>query len=375
MSSRISLKNLGWDEDMATAAAALQKPQWYPARISRETKINFSVLAEGRGEHEVVLAGKVWHDATTDADLPTVGDWVMVDPGKGVELPVIRAVLPRRNRFSRKAPGRSCAEQVIGVNVDIVLVVTDALADYNLHRLERYLTLIRKSGARPMVLVNKTDITPARQMQDVCTEISALGRDCAVEVHAVCAGRGEGYPELLRCVPAGVTVLVVGSSGVGKSTLVNTLLGEEWLETGEVNEVTGKGRHTTVARELVLLPGGGVLIDNPGIREVQMWTDAATLRAEFEDLSRLTQECRFADCSHRNDAGCAVRAALEQGALSPARYEHFLHLDEEIAELERRSKKRQMTLERVTRREKRHTLRNKQDREDHLRDLHPNRRH
>lgn len=370
---RICLSHLGWSAELAAAFHALGRADWYPARISRETKINFSVLAEGHGEHDVVLAGKVWHDAATDADLPTVGDWVAIDPGEGTELPVIRALLPRRNRFSRKAPGRSCAEQVIGVNVDAVVVVTDALADYNLHRLERYLTLIRKSGATPLVLVNKADATPAEQMQQVCAEIAALGEE--VQVHPICASAGTGYPELLRSVPRGCTLLVVGSSGVGKSTLVNSLIGEEWLETGEVNEVTGKGRHTTVARELVLLPGGGVLIDNPGIREVQMWTDAATLRAEFDDLTRLAATCRFADCSHRRDAGCAVRAALESGDLSPTRYEHFLHLEREIAELERRAQKRQMNLERVTRREKRHTLRNRQDREDHLRDLHPNRRH
>ena len=370
--NRISLHNLGWAEDLARAAAPLLQDGWYPARISRETKINFSVLAPERGEHEVVLAGRVWHAAATDADLPTVGDWVLVDPGEGVELPVIRALLPRRNRFSRKAPGKSCAEQVLGVNVDVVVVVTDAQADFNLHRLERYLTLIRKCGARALALVNKADATPAEQMRAACAEIAGLGE--GVEVHAISAAQSAGYPELLRQVPAGCTLLVVGSSGVGKSTLVNSLIGEEWLETGEVNEVTGKGRHTTVARELVLLPGGGVLIDNPGIREVQMWTDAATLRAEFEDMTRLAATCRFADCSHKKDAGCAVRAALESGELSPARYEHFLHLDEEIAELERRAKKRQMNLERVTRREKRHTMRNRQDREDHLRDLHPNRR-
>ena len=370
---RISLHHLGWSPELAAAFDALEQPGWYPARISRETKINYSVLAEGRGELEVVLAGKVWHDAATDADLPTVGDWVAVDPGEGTELPVIRALLPRRNRFSRKAPGRSCAEQVIGVNVDAVVVVTDARTDYNLHRMERYLTLIRKCGARPIVLVNKADTTPAEEMRQACAEISALSE--VAEVYPICARTGKGYPELLRQVPAGCTLLVVGSSGVGKSTLVNSLIGEEWLDTGEVNEVTGKGRHTTVTRELVLLPGGGVLIDNPGIREVQMWTDAATLRAEFEDLTRLAATCRFADCSHRRDAGCAVRAALDAGELEAARYEHFLHLDHEIAELERRAQKRQMNLERVTRREKRHTLRNRQDREDHLRDLHPNRRH
>lgn len=371
--TRITLKNLGWEMHPALAEQAAAQPRWYPARISRETKINYTVLAPKYGEHEVVLAGKVWHDAATDADLPTVGDWVLVDPGEGAELPVIRALLPRRNRFSRKAPGRSCAEQVIGTNVDAVVVVTDAQADYNLHRLERYFTLIRKSGARALVLVNKADSTPPDQMNRVCAEIAALGDQ--VEVYPICAREARGYPPLLQKVPAGTTLLVVGSSGVGKSTLVNSLIGEEWLDTGEVNEVTGKGRHTTVARELVLLPGGGVLIDNPGIREVQMWTDAATLRAEFADLSRLATTCRFADCSHRRDAGCAVRAALEAGELETARYEHFLHLEQEIAELERRAEKRQMNLERVTRREKKNTLRNRQDREDHLRDLHPNRRH
>lgn len=368
---KIRLHHLGWSDTLARACDELAQPGWYPARIARETKINYTVLAPEAGEHEVVLAGKVWHDAATDAELPTVGDWVMVDPGEGSELPVIRALLPRRNRFSRKAPGRSCAEQVIGANVDMVVVVTDAGADYNLRRLERYLTLIRKSGARPLVLINKADITPPEQMAQVCAEIQALSDSAAV--CPICAQRAEGYPPELRQVAPGTTLLIVGSSGVGKSTLVNSLIGEEWLETGEVNAVTGKGRHTTVARELVLLRGGGVLIDNPGIREVQMWTDAATLRAEFDDLTRLACTCRFADCSHRKDTGCAVRAALERGELAPERYEHFLHLEQEIADLERRAEKRRMTLERVTRRAIRNTMRNRGDREEQLRDLHPNR--
>lgn len=361
---------LGWGDDYAAAFAALQQPSWYPARIIRETKINFTVIGVGRGDHEVVLSGKLWHDAVNDADLPTVGDWVAIDPGQGDDLPVIRALLPRRNRFSRKAPGRSCAEQVLGCNVDMVLVVTDAGGDYNLRRTERYLTLIRKCGARPVVLVNKADEADEAVLSRARAELEAAG----AEVYVIAARWRKGYPKFLRRVPKGQTLMVVGSSGVGKSTLVNSLLGGEWLETGQVNAVTGKGRHTTVARELVVLPGGGVLIDNPGIREVQMWTDAATLRAEFADLSALAEQCRFADCSHRRDAGCAIRAALESGELSPERYEHFLNLENEIAELERRSEKRRMTLERVTRREKRHTLRNRDDREEHRRDLHPNRR-
>lgn len=365
------MEMLGWGEDFARAMEALNEPEWYPARIIRETRINFTVLAEGRGEHEVVLSGRLWHEAPGDADLPTVGDWVAVDPGQGEDLPVIRALLPRRNRFSRKAPGRSCAEQVIGANVDMVVLVTDAAGDYNLRRVERYLTLIRKSGARPLALLNKVDEVSPEQARQCCAEVEALG----VKVCPVSARERRGYPEELRHIPLGCTLTVVGSSGVGKSTLVNSLLEEEWLETGHVNTVTGKGRHTTVARELVILPGGGVLIDNPGMREIQMWTDAATLRAEFADLTECATHCRFRDCSHRKDAGCAIRAALESGSLSRERYEHFLNLDKEIAELERRSEKRQMTLERVTRRVKRHTLRNRQDREEHLRDLHPERRH
>ncbi len=365
----VTMEMLGWNAELAEAFASLEHPEWYPARIIRETKINFTVIAKGKGDHEVVLSGKVWHDAVSDADLPTVGDWVAVDPGQGKDLPVIRALLPRRNRFSRKAPGKSCAEQVIGTNVDMVVVVTDADSDYNLRRIERYLTLIRKCGAKPVVLINKADIVPEEQMQQACNEVAALG----VEVYPIVAHWKKGYPKYLRRVPKGTTITVVGSSGVGKSTFVNSLLGDEWLETGGVNAVTGKGRHTTVARELVVLPGGGVLIDNPGMREIQMWTDTATLRAQFDDLSALANECRFADCSHRKDAGCAIRAALESGTLSPERYEHFLNLDAEIAELERRSAKRQMTLERVSRREKRNTMRNRDDREDMRRDLHPNR--
>ena len=294
----VTMEMLGWDADLAAAFAALQQPGWYPARIIRETKINFCVIAKGKGDHEVVLSGKVWHDAACDADLPTVGDWVAVDPGQGQDLPVIRAMLPRRNRFSRKAPGRSCAEQVIGANIDMVVLITDAESDYNLRRIERYLTLIRKSGARPVVLINKADAAP--------DEVAALG----VEVYPIVARWKKGYPKYLRRVPKGQTITIVGSSGVGKSTFVNSLLGDEWLETGGVNEVTGKGRHTTVARELVVLPGGGVLIDNPGMREIQMWTDTATLRAEFADLTELASTCRFA----------IVRTAKTRAALSARRW-------------------------------------------------------
>ncbi len=365
------LRELGWDPHWQAAQEQLQQSAWYPARICRETRINYSLLAPGVGEHEAVLAGKLWHDAATDADLPTVGDWVAVDPGDGSELPVVRAVLPRRNRFSRKIPGKSCAEQVIAANVDVVVVVTDALVDFNPKRIERYLTLIRKSGAQPMVLVNKVDVTPTEAIRTALAELDPMAPGA---VHAVSAARMEGLPQQLLTSHAGETLLVVGSSGVGKSTLVNAMLHRECRRVGAVNAVTGKGRHTTVARELLLLPDGGVLIDNPGMREVQMWTDVATLRAQFADVELLAQQCRFADCSHRAEANCAVRAALLSGALTQERYEHFLRLDAEIADLERRAEKRRMTLERVSRRQKHSILRNQSDREEFSHSLAPHRR-
>ncbi len=367
----VTLENLGWDSRFEQAFRQLEHPGWYPARIIRETKINYTVIGQGTGDHEVVLSGKVWNDAATDADLPAVGDWVAVDPGQEGDIPVIRARLPRKTCFSRKAPGKSTAEQVIGANIDIVVIVTDAGEDFNPRRIERYLTLVRKSGADPIILINKADQTPKGILQEAVDSLRSLAPD--LPVHPISARKRKGYPDILALVPSGLTITIVGSSGVGKSTLVNSLLGEEWLDTGNVNAVTGKGRHTTVARELVILPDGGCLIDNPGMREIQMWTDADTLRANFADLAELASQCKFADCSHGKDTGCAIRAAVESGALSQERYEHYMRLDEEIEELVRRSEKRQMTLERVNKRKTREKIRNYEDRRDQRRDRHPNR--
>ncbi len=344
----MNLKELGWNPDLETAMAAYAGKGWVPARLIRETVINYGAFLNGGEEIDVILCGRVWHEATCDADLPAVGDWVMVELGDENQPHVIRATLPRRTCFSRKMPGNSSQAQVIGANIDYVAVVTDAGPDFNIRRMERYFMLIGRSGAKAVVLVNKADLFPKEQSQQAAAEIAALWDGATV--HVTSALNGDGLKVLKKYLKKGITMCVVGSSGVGKSTLVNQLYGEEWQWTSECNETTGKGRHTTTSRELVPLPGTGMLIDNPGMREIQMWTDEATLRDSFADVDALTADCKFSDCSHRTDAKCAIRAAVEAGTLDLARYENFLNLENEIAALRKRSEKRQMAVERWAKR-------------------------
>ena len=356
----MTLEELGWSSDFEAVFAPYRAKGWVPARLIRETPINFGAFLEDGEEVDVVLSGRVWHEAENDAELPAVGDWVAVELGDENTDSVIRARLPRKSCFSRKMPGNSAQAQVIGANVDIVAVVTDAGPDFNLRRMERYFMLIERSGAKAVVLVNKSDLFPKAQNEEAAAEIAALWDDA--DVHITSAFKGEGLKVLKKYLKPGVTMCIVGSSGVGKSTLVNQLYGEEWQWTGEVNEATGKGRHTTTSRELVPLPDGGLLIDNPGMREIQMWTDETTLRESFSDVEAIAAECRFSDCSHRKDVGCAIRAAVESGELDPARHESFLNLENEIAALRKRAEKRQMAVERWAKRKHRVKARNLNDR-------------
>lgn len=376
----LTLADLGWDAEWGKVFQPLAKrhPNWQPGRLIRDNKISYGALLDGGDELEVVMSGKVYHDAACDAELPAVGDWVAIDVGGELDEPVIRARLPRRTCFSRKAPGKSSEEQVIAANVDIVVVVTDADTDFNLRRMERYFTIIARSGARAVVLVNKSDLSPAEQNEQAAAAIRELSPDA--EVHITTAVDSQGVEVIRRYLQKGVTATLVGSSGVGKSSLVNQLLGgEEWQITGEVNEVSGKGRHTTTAREVMVLrdedDGGeykGILIDNPGIREVQMWTDEQTLREKFVDIEELAMQCKFRDCKHRSDQGCAIRTAIENDDLDARRYEGFLRLDEEIAKLKERRKRAVMNIERRAKRDHRIKARNLADRMELDKELKPN---
>ena len=356
----MTLKELGWTPELEAAFAPLAEKGLVPARLIRETSINFSALLEDGEEVDLLLCGRLWNAAVIDSDLPAVGDWVAVEMGDENTPNIIREQLPRRTVFSRKMPGNSSQAQVIGANIDVVTVVTDAGSDYNLRRMERYFTLINRSGAKAVVLLNKSDLFTKEELETAAADISALSPDATV--HITSALKGEGLKAIRSHLGKGITMCIVGSSGVGKSTLVNQLYGDEWQWTSEVNETTGKGRHTTTCRELVPLKSGGMLIDNPGMREIQMWMDENILRSSFEDVAELAAQCKFADCSHGTDKGCAIREAVETGKLDPARYESFLNLDEEIAALQKRAKKRQMATERWHKRNHRVKARNLDDR-------------
>ena len=347
----MTLNDLGWNECFEAEFTEYREKGWVPARLIRDNKISYGAVLEGRVEMEVALGGAVYHEAQTDAELPAVGDWValeMGDEGNEYEA-VIRARLERQTCLSRKAPGKGTEEQVMAANVNVVFVVTEAGQDFNLRRMERYFTVMQRSGARAVVLLNKSDLYPAEINEMAKDALEQLNPD--VEVVLTSAIDSSGVDAVRGYLEPGVTIALIGSSGVGKSSLINQLIGQDWLWTGEVNEVTGKGTHTTTARELLPLRAGGMLIDNPGIREIQVWTDAKTLKESFRDFDEVASHCKFHDCKHRSDKGCAIHAAIEEGILSRERFINYLKLDFELEKLSQRKKTRELAISRRTRRE------------------------
>jgi ribosome biogenesis GTPase len=347
----MTLDDLGWNAAFESAWAACADKGWKPARLIRDNKITYGALTGDGEEYEVVMSGKVYHDAETDAELPAVGDWVALEIGGSEDHEnVIRARLPRQSCLSRKASGRSTEEQVIAANIDVAIVVTDAGPDFNLRRMERYFAIIGRSGARPIVLVNKADLFSDEQNQAALDAIRGLNPGALV--HLTSVTKKSTLKVLRTFLTRGVSAAFVGSSGVGKSSVINYLLGDEYQWTDEVNETTGKGRHTTTARELMVLRAGGIIIDNPGVREIHMWTDEATLRDRFADLEELAGQCKFTDCRHGpKNAGCAIQSAITAGTLDGKRLDGFLKLDQEIALLRKNRQKRQMTIDRRERRD------------------------
>jgi ribosome biogenesis GTPase len=335
MGDRVTdLEALGWDDRLGEEFEQYRASGLVPGRVAVQHRGAWDVLAEP-GELRCDVPGRLTHEAATTADLPVVGDWVAVDARLAEDAGTIRAVLPRRTKFSRKTAWQAAEEQVLCANVDVVFVVTSLNEDFNLRRLERYLTLAWESGARPVIVLTKADLHPSPEL--AVAEAESVAFD--VPVHAVSVPLDLGLDEMRAHLGPGVTAVLLGSSGVGKSTLVNALAGEELLATQEIRD-DGRGRHTTTRRQLVLLPGGGVVIDTPGLRELQLWEAEEGLEEAFEDVVELETQCRFSDCRHETEPGCAIQAALADGRLSQERWDSFRKLERELEHLERRLDKR-----------------------------------
>lgn len=283
-------------------------------------------LYSAEGEMRAEAIGGLLYRAVCAADLPAVGDWVAaqrVSPGEAM----VHAVLPRRTIFSRRAVGGREQEQIMAANIDLILVVCGLDGDFNLRRMERYLTLARECGAETAVVLNKADLCAEWEARVTETRRVAGG----TPVVAVSAQSAVGMSPILELIAHGRTVALTGSSGVGKSTLVNRLLGNDRQLVREVRESDSRGPHTTTFRELVPLPGGGALIDTPGMRELQLWAGAESLDSTFEEIVGLAAQCRFRDCTHAVDEGCAVRAAVDACEIDGARWESYQKLRAEIA--------------------------------------------
>lgn len=323
--SNPGLEALGWNDWFAEQARLSCEAASKVGRVAAVDRDQFLLLNES-GAFRAKLSGKYMYQSTSPEELPCVGDWVCVDKSPADQYGVVHCVVARKTSLRRKAAGESVEIQMIAANIDFVVVVLSCHYDFNIKRLERYLVMARDGGATPLILLTKTDLVEPATLASLIAQIRHAGID--VPVLTLSNVTREGMTELQGALEPGKTYCFVGSSGVGKSTLINGLVGRDVLETKVVSG-TGEGRHTTVRRELIVLANGAMVIDNPGMREFGILGTADGLEASYADIIASAGRCHFRDCTHTNEPGCAVLQALESGEIDREHYENYLKLKRE----------------------------------------------
>jgi ribosome biogenesis GTPase / thiamine phosphate phosphatase len=326
----MNLEELGYYPDLNKYLAEAELRDFIPGRVSAEHKERYIVRTEA-GEYDAEITGNLRFSAQDREDFPAVGDWVALTILDD-ENAIIHKILPRFSMIKRQAVGQYGEIQIIAVNIDFAFLVQAADRDFNINRLERYLTICYTSKVQPIIILSKTDLIESNELTGLLERIRSRIED--VPVLAISNLSRSGYDEVQKLIEKGKTYCLLGSSGVGKSTLLNNLSGRVAMKTGEISETTRKGRHITTHRELTILENGGILIDNPGMREVGIADGEAGLEVTFSKIIELSQNCKFKDCTHTSETDCAVIAALENGEISSSSYENYLKMQREKAHFE-----------------------------------------
>ncbi|WP_370297624.1 ribosome small subunit-dependent GTPase A [Ammoniphilus sp. YIM 78166] len=327
-----ALTPIGWYAELEASFSPYQVQGYTVGRVVLEHKRNYRIHTV-YGMLLAEVSGKLRYHAQERQDYPAVGDWVVISARPEEERATIHAILPRKSKFSRKAAGTSTEEQIVAANVDTIFLVNALNHDLNIRRIERYMVMAWESGANPVIVLSKADLCEDIEAALEAVETIAIG----VPIHIISAKDNEGMESLTQYLTLGKTGALLGSSGVGKSTIINWLCGKDLQPVSDIREKDDKGRHTTTQRELFPLPIGGVLIDTPGMRELQLWEADENLNQSFRDIEDLSQRCQFNDCGHQKEPRCAVREAINEGRLDKKRYDSYMKLQKELAYFNRKA--------------------------------------